>query len=704
MHTFARAAGDFGAWNFSPPTEDRSLSMRTLGSKRHGSRGLDRQKLEATAILLLGGLALALVAIGISGCERPEVEGADERAQAPSELACTLESDPPPPIAGASSVTMPATPLSGVESRAALSGGGAKPREIGALALSGSADRGAHHEKPPKRRKARLGARHAERSGRERDLLEDAGGYGGLGVGGYGTGGGGAGFGAGHGGAASGGAPGGESTSERTGFDIEKSPFGYAEVQLPYRPGTTPGVFPSREDAKINPTVDVKRDMLSTFAADVDTAAYSIARRAIRDHHLPNPSLVRVEEFVNYFHYDYEPPAEGEGLFSIEADGARSPVSEGAHLLRIGLQAKIVRDEDRKPANLVFLVDTSCSMTPSDRLPLVKRSLEIAVDHLTAKDRVAITTYAGGVSLVLEPTSGDRTAEIKRAIQSLRNGGGTAMASGLQLAYAQAKTMLRKGAITRIIVCSDGDANIGATTPEAMLAELRSYIREGVTLSTIGYGDGNFRDATMEQLADHGNGNYFYVDDDAQAQRVFGRDFTKMIQDVAEDVKIQVELDGAAVKAYRLIGYENRDIRDEDFRNDRVDAGEIGAGHQVTALYALELQRGARGHLATIRVRAKLPGGTAAKETALEVSTGLVDRPFAKAPADLRFAVAVMGAAEMLRGSDANESWTFDRITEIASKAATDESAERREFLRLIEAVRSMKPRLASADHFDSKR
>lgn len=525
-------------------------------------------------------------------------------------------------------------------------------------------------------------------------------GYGaeGYSVGGFGVGGGGLG-GRGRGGArVSIGARGGgvelagDEGSSFDGGDRERSAFAWAEVALPYRLGP-PARFEGRADASVGPVVETRGDLLSTFAVDVDTAAYSIARRTIASGRLPEPTMVRVEELVNYFRYDYEPPTEGRGLFSIAADGARSPANPGEHLLRIGLQARVVEDVDRLPANVVFLVDTSCSMTSGDKLPLAKASMMVALEHLAPHDHVAITTYAGGVSLVLPPTPARERARIAAAIAGLSNGGGTAMASGLELAYVQAAKLLGPDTITRIIVLSDGDANIGATKPEDMLATVASYVSEGVKLSTIGFGDGNYRDATMEQLANRGNGNYYYVDTMTQARRVFGRDLTKMLQDVAEDVKIQVELDPAAVRSYRLVGYENRAIADEDFRDDRVDAGEIGAGHQVTAIYALSLEPGARrGRLATVRVRAKRPLGRTAKEVAVHVPVGLVDRSFDAAPDDLRVAIAVMGAAELLRKSPHARGWSYGRVLELLARTTVAEDADRQELLALVEGARRLSP------------
>lgn len=445
-----------------------------------------------------------------------------------------------------------------------------------------------------------------------------------------------------------------------------------------------------------NPVIRSADDRRSTFAVDVDTAAYSMARRAILDGGVPHPDQIRVEEMINYFRYDYEPPRGENDLFSIQADGARSPVDGTKYLLRVGIQAKVVEPPDRLPANLVFLVDTSCSMTGGDRLELAKYSIEVAADRLSARDRVAIATYAGGSRLVLEATPADQKEAILSAVRNLSNGGGTAMESGMLLAYRQAMRMRRKGAITRVIVLSDGDANIGATTSEKILKTIGGYVKEGITLSTIGYGRGNYQDARMEQLANDVNGNYFYVDSPRMAERIFGRDLVKMIQDVAQALKIQVEMDPEVVSSYRLVGYENRDVADRDFRNDDVDAAEIGAGHQVTALYELTMNPEAGASLATVRVRAKRPGGDVAKEAAFQVPVGVVDRPFARGPEDLRFAVGVMGAAELLRRSPHAKGWTFDRVLSIIRDVA-DGDLDRRELIRLVELVKQRNRQLAAA-------
>ncbi|MCB9650321.1 MAG: von Willebrand factor type A domain-containing protein [Deltaproteobacteria bacterium] len=442
------------------------------------------------------------------------------------------------------------------------------------------------------------------------------------------------------------------------------------------------GQFEGRE-ARFNSFTHTDRDALSTFAIDVDTAAYSIARRTLMSERMPTPSLVRVEEMVNYFRYDYPAP-KGEELFSIQADGAAHPFLEDRKLLRVGIQAKEVTELDRRPANLVFLVDTSGSMSSGDKLELTKAALTLAVDRLDARDKVAITTYAGGVNVVLPPTPGNQKQKIKAALRRLRSGGGTAMSSGLELAYQQAAKMLSPDSVTRIIVASDGDANIGSTSPDQILKRIEGYKEEGVFLSTIGFGQGNYKDAMMEQLANRGNGNYYYIDSMRMAQRVFSRDLFKMVQDVAQDVKIQVEFNPESVAAYRLIGYENRDIADKDFRNDKVDAGEIGAGHQVTALYEVVLTEEPSERLATVRVRAKQPRGTKAKEVGFDVATNLVTRTFASAPEDLRFATAVMGGSELLRRSPFAEGWSFADVIRIVSETRPYDEPDRAEFLSLM--------------------
>lgn len=453
--------------------------------------------------------------------------------------------------------------------------------------------------------------------------------------------------------------------------------------------GSVTGDFEGREDHRISSMRRTAEETTSTFAVDVDTAAYSIARRSLHANRMPTPTLVRVEEFINFFRYDYDAPSRE--AFSIHLDGARSPVDASKHFIRVGLQSKTVSNAERLPTNLVFLMDTSCSMTSGDKLALAKKSMEVALEHLNEKDQVAITTYAGGVSMILPPTrvTDQNRGKILRAMRGLNTSGGTAMASGITFAYQQAAKMLAPNSNTRIIVMSDGDANIGATSPDGILAQVKGYVSEGVRISTIGFGDGNYKDAMMEKIANAGNGNYFYVDSLAHADRVFGRDLTKMVQDVAQDVKIQVEFNKEAVKSWRLVGYENRHIANQDFRNDAVDAGEIGAGHQVTALYEVELEAQARGNLATVRVRAKEPGATRASEVERNLEVARVDRAFTLTSNTMKVAVASMATAELLRHSPWSDAWTFDRVASILEDLP-NRGRDETELLGLVKKAKSL--------------
>ena len=454
-------------------------------------------------------------------------------------------------------------------------------------------------------------------------------------------------------------------------------------------------VAPNSEDYTsygVNAMVDVANDPLSTFSIDVDTASYAIARRKILEGTLPPAASVRVEEFLNYFRYGYRAPT-GDQPFAVNMNAAPSPFTPNRHLLQIGVQGKRLAVHERKPVHLVVLADVSGSMESPDKLGLTKRALRVLVNNLRDGDSVALVTYAGAVREVLAPTGLEHKAAILSAIEDLQAGGSTAMGSGLQLAYEMAARNLSSDSVSRVIVLSDGDANVGATSHEEILATIEGKVKEGVTLSTVGFGMGNYKDTMMEQLADRGNGNYAYIDTIDEAKRVFQEQLDGTLEVIAKDVKIQVEFEPAAVKRYRLVGYENRDIADTDFRNDRVDAGEIGAGHTVTALYEVELA-GAMpadiGHLATVRIRHKAPRGTEAVEHAYSLSASALARRFDDAPADLRFATAVMAAAEKLRGSEYAANWSYARIVEIARAASTPEQAERHEFIALLERASAL--------------
>jgi len=436
----------------------------------------------------------------------------------------------------------------------------------------------------------------------------------------------------------------------------------------------------------INDFVSPEKDPLSTFAIDVDTASYTIARRKLTEGALPPAASVRVEEFVNFFDYHYAPPTDRTMPFAVTFDAAPSPFRDDHVFLRVGVQGRTVAADERPPVHLTFLVDTSGSMQSDDKMGLVKQSLHLLVDNLRKGDTVALATYAGSVREVLAPTGLGDKAQVHAAIEQLSASGSTAMSSGLELAYKLAYKNLAPGHINRVIVCSDGDANVGPASHEQILEQIRHFTQEGVTLSTIGFGMGNYKDVMMEQLADNGNGNYYYIDSFAQAQKVFQDDLMGTLVVIAKDVKIQVEFDPTAVVAYRLIGYENRDIADKDFRNDAVDAGEIGAGHNVTALYELELREGGSARPATVRIRHKEPEGSRAAENTWAFSRESIRPSFAEANASFRFAVGVASFAELLRHSPFAREWSLGQVRAIA-RSASDKTAEQEELVALMDAA-----------------
>ncbi|MFH1810093.1 MAG: von Willebrand factor type A domain-containing protein [Pseudomonadota bacterium] len=439
-----------------------------------------------------------------------------------------------------------------------------------------------------------------------------------------------------------------------------------------------------------NPWTDTATDNLSTFAVDVDTASYTIARRKLREGSLPPPASVRTEEFVNYFKYSDAPPKSGP--FNVNLEAAPSPFDDKLTILRVGVKGMEAKGKDRKPVHLTFLVDTSGSMHSEDKIGLLKRSLRFLVDQLQPGDTVALTTYAGSTRVVLTPTGMSDKKKIHDAIEGLSAGGSTAMASGLELAYQQAYENIKGKSVNRVIVCSDGDANVGATKHGDMLTSIKKYAEEGITLSTIGFGMGNYKDTTMEQLSNKGNGNYYYIDGFSQAKRVFGADLMGTLQVIAKDVKIQVEFDKKAVKRYRLVGYENRDIADEDFRNDKVDAGEIGSGHNVVALYEVEVTD-PKASWATVRVRWKQPEGSKADEKAFTVTSSTMKKNFKAASPDLRRAVAAAALAENLRGSPFKNIWTLQKAQEIARSSLQKENEEEMELIELIDIATRLSSR-----------
>ncbi|WP_434390855.1 vWA domain-containing protein [Melittangium boletus] len=459
-------------------------------------------------------------------------------------------------------------------------------------------------------------------------------------------------------------------------------------------PAMAPPAEPSTQGNRFtehaaNAFTDTAADRFSTFAVDVDTASYTMARRYLNQNTLPPHGAVRVEEFVNYFKYRYAPPERG--AFTVHLEGAPSPFGGNRHFVRVGVQGKVISRSQRKPAHLVFLVDTSGSMHQPDKLPLAKEAMKIAVKNLNENDTVALVTYAGSTREVLTPTPATDIERIYQAIDGLEAGGGTAMGSGMELAYKHAVKKASGSVVSRVVVLTDGDANIGPrVSADALLESIQGYVKEGVTLSTIGFGMGNYRDDLMEKLADKGNGNCFYIDSYKEAKKVFEQQLTGTLEVIAKDVKVQVEFDPKAVRRYRLVGYENRDIADRDFRDDKVDAGEIGAGHSVTALYEVEWSD-PQAALGTVRIRAKTPTGTEASEQAFPLESRHMKASLDAASSDFRFALAVAATADVLRGGADAQRWNLATVQKLA-EGATDGQSDRVEFTRLLTRARGLLP------------
>jgi Ca-activated chloride channel family protein len=446
---------------------------------------------------------------------------------------------------------------------------------------------------------------------------------------------------------------------------------------------------------------------VSTFGVDVDTGSYANMRRMIGEGRLPPSAAVRTEEMLNYFRYAYPKPQQRNEPFSIDVDVALSPWNDDTRILRIGLSGYDLPRQQRPAANLVFLIDTSGSMNSMDKLPLVQCSLALTAERLGPRDRVSIVTYAGFTRVLLEPT-GDKEAIIA-AIAGLNASGSTAGGSALELAYDQARKHLRDGQVNRILLATDGDFNVGVTDRDALVDFVEREREAGISLTALGFGTGNLNDAMMEQIANHGNGNYFYIDGPAEAAKVLDDELASTLFTIAKDVKVQVEFNPAYVAEYRLLGYENRALEEQDFANDMVDAGEIGAGHQVTALYEI-VPAGAQGwtserryeanqrpvgsgdengELAVVRLRYKLPDGD--RSVLLERPVQANGLRHARQPTgDLAFAVAVAGYGQKLREDKYLGRWSFTDSAELARGAA--DTALRKEFVSLAERAAKMDP------------
>jgi Ca-activated chloride channel family protein len=466
-----------------------------------------------------------------------------------------------------------------------------------------------------------------------------------------------------------------------------------------------------------NPIQLVAEQPVSTFSLDVDTGSYSNVRRFLVAGQRPPGDAVRVEEMINYFPYDY-PSSDGAHPFGVRSELAPCPWNPQHWLLRVAVRAEDVAAKAMPPANLVFLVDVSGSMQDANKLPLLQQSLKLLVDQLRPEDRISLVVYAGSTGVVLEPTSGRDRDRVARAIDSLSAGGSTAGEAGIRLAYRMARQGFLAGGINRVLLATDGDFNVGVTDFEQLKDLVETERASGVQLSTLGFGTGNYNDALMEQLADVGNGSYAYVDNLAEGRKVLVDQVRSTLVTVAKDVKVQIEMNPGVVSEYRLIGYENRLLAREDFDNDRIDAGDVGAGQSVTALYELTpvgvagssaplrygsatdplegvrdvpKVRGFSNEVAFLRVRYKKPNESVSRlvETPIEKSALLAS--FERAGDDFRFAAAVAGFGQLLRGGRQTGAWTMDDVLGLAVGArGRDEFGYRSEFVSLVRSAKSL--------------
>lgn len=448
------------------------------------------------------------------------------------------------------------------------------------------------------------------------------------------------------------------------------------------------------ESAGVNPFIDTEDDVYSTFALDVDTGSYGVARRYVTDGYLPPKEAIRVEEFVNYFKQDYAYPPAGQA-FQIQLDAAPFPFAETEryHMLRVGLQGYAIPPEERKDASLIFVIDVSGSMNQENRLGLVKESLALLVEQMRPTDSVGIVVYGSEAHTILEPTSGAEKETILRAINRLQPEGSTNAEAGIKLGYQEALKAFKAGGINRVILCSDGVANVGNTGSQSIWEQVKSYASEGIQLTTVGFGMGNYNDVLMEQLADNGDGFYAYVDTLREAERLFVRDLVSTLQVIALDAKVQVAFNPEVVARYRLIGFENRAIADESFRDDTVDAGEIGAGHNVTALYEVKLHPEAAGDMATVYLRWEDPETHQVTEIERAINTENMAVAFSQAPPRFQWDVIVAEYAEILRESYWAQDSTLAAVEEEALRVSRSlvEDNDVQEFTDLISRAAKIK-------------
>ncbi len=487
-----------------------------------------------------------------------------------------------------------------------------------------------------------------------------------------------------------------------------KELFAAPSVRTPaiQEPSAAPTLQLEEEDehfanAQASPLMITAETPVSTFSIDVDTASYAVVRNSLLSGHLPDPEAVRIEEMINYFPYSYPEP-ETDVPFRSTVSVSQTPWNADTKLVHIGIQGKMPPVQDRPPLNLVFLIDTSGSMEAANKLPLLKQSFSMMLGQLRDNDQIAIVTYAGNAGQVLEPTPASEQETILSALNKLGAGGSTAGESGLRQAYATAAAMAKEGEVTRVLLATDGDFNVGVSDPEDLKRLIETQRDSGTYLSVLGFGRGNLNDATMQALAQNGNGQAAYIDTLAEAQKVLVDQLTGALFPIANDVKIQVEFNPATVAEYRLIGYVTRALRREDFNNDRVDAGDIGAGHSVTALYEVtpvgspaQLSDPLRyqpssvgqksGELGFLRLRYKAPGDSSSNLIEQSITTDLPEQP------ETGFAAAIAGFGQLLQGGIHLGDWSYDKAIELAiAHKGRDDFGYRTEAIQLMRLAKSL--------------
>lgn len=449
----------------------------------------------------------------------------------------------------------------------------------------------------------------------------------------------------------------------------------------------------------------VIEEPVSTLSIDVDSGAYSLVRRNLNQGRMPSKDMVRIEEMINYFDYDY-PQADDNGVpFSVTTEVSKTPWNSESHLVHVGIQGDDIEKAERPASNLVFLIDVSGSMGQPNKLSLLKSAFKLLVKQLNKNDRVTMVVYAGASGVVLEPTRGSERGKIIAALDRLNAGGSTHGSAGINLAYAMAEQSKIEGGINRVILATDGDFNVGTVNHAQLMDLIENKRKAGISLTTLGFGSGNYNDHLMEQLADKGNGNYAYIDNINEAQKVLVDELTSTLKTIAKDVKIQIEWNPAVVSEYRLIGYNNRLLNREDFNNDKIDAGEIGAGHSVTALYEVTLVDGDRptidplryqreetgntnanqSEMAFLRLRYKDPDATRSKLIEQVITTDSISENIDETSNNYRFSSAVAGFGQLLRGGDHMGEFDYEAVKQLARGArGLDNFGYRGEFVRLV--------------------